>query len=67
MGLNTPNIENIVVDEANQRRYVVVASRLLSDGEVYRAIRQELLKRGGVAPSPGETLTISLATKDPGV
>jgi hypothetical protein len=58
--MHTANIENVVVDEANQRKYVVLASRVLSDGEIYRAIRQEILKRGGVPPSPGETLTISV-------
>jgi len=55
------NIENIVVDEANHRTYVVLASRVLSDGEVYRAIRRELLRRGGSPPAFGETLTIQLA------
>ena len=55
------NIENIVVDEANQRTYIVVARRALSDGEVYQAIRRELLRRGGLAPGPGETLTINIA------
>jgi len=58
--MHAPNIENVVFDEANQRRYVVLASRMLSDGEIYKAIRQEILKRGGVPPSPGETLTIEL-------
>jgi len=55
------NIENIVVDEANHRTYVVLASKVLSDGEIYRAIRRELLRRGGLAPAFGETLTINLA------
>jgi len=58
--MEAPNIENIVVDEANQRTYVVLAPRVLSDGEIYKAIRQEIRKRGGVPPSPGETLTINL-------
>jgi len=58
--MQAPNIENIVVDEANQRTYVVLAPSVLSDGEIYKAIRQEILKRGGVPPSPGETLTITL-------
>ena len=55
------NIENIVVDEANNRTYVVLASKVLSDGEIYRAIRRELLRRGGSPPAFGETLTINLA------
>jgi hypothetical protein len=56
--MQAPNIENTVVDEANHRKYVVLAPRVLSDGEIYRAIRQELLKRGGVPPPAGATLTI---------
>jgi hypothetical protein len=36
-------IENIVVDEPNHRTYVILAPRALSDGEVYLAIRQEIL------------------------
>jgi hypothetical protein len=55
------NIENIVVDEANERKYVVLASRVLSDGETYKAIRQEILKRGGKPIARGETLTLTLA------
>lgn len=56
------NIENIVVDEANKRTYVVLAPRVLSDGEIYKAIRQELLRRGGQPVPQGETLTFSLTT-----
>ncbi len=55
-----PNVENIIVDEANNRKYVVLAPRVLSDGELYRAIRQEILRRGGKPPGPGETLTLTL-------
>ncbi len=58
------NIENTVVDEANHRTYVVLAPRVLSDGEIYKAIRQEILKRGGVRPLPGETLTITLTSSE---
>ena len=57
-----PNIENTVVDEANNRTYVVLAQRVLSDGEIYKAIRQEILRRGGVPLSPGETLTITFSS-----
>ena|SRR4051812_9035859 len=53
-------VKNVIVDEANARTYVVMASRLLSDGEIYRAIRQEILRRGGVPLAPGETLTLTL-------
>jgi hypothetical protein len=44
--MKSAEIENIVVDEANQRMYVVRASRKLTDGEIYRFIRQEILRRG---------------------
>ena len=54
-----PQVENIVVDEANHRRYVVLAPRVLSDGELYKAIRQEILLRGGKPLAPGETLTFN--------
>jgi hypothetical protein len=40
------SVENVVLDEVHQRTYVVVADRLLTDGELYRTIRLELLKRG---------------------
>jgi len=53
------NVENIVVDEANERTYVVLAPRVLSDGETYRVIRQEILKRGGKPPARGERLVIT--------
>ncbi len=56
----SPNIENIVVDEANHRRYIVLAPRVLSDGEIYRAIRQEILRRGGKPLAEGETLTVTV-------
>jgi hypothetical protein len=56
----SPNIENTVVDEANQRTYIVLAPRVLSDGELYQAIRKEILKCGGVLPPAGQTLTITL-------
>ncbi len=42
--MKTPNVENIVVDEVHQRTYVVMARRILTDGEIYSAIRVELLK-----------------------
>jgi len=52
-------IENVVVDEANHRTYIVRARRSLTDGEIYRLIRRELLKRGGKPLASGETLTLS--------
>jgi hypothetical protein len=52
------NVENIVVDEAHDRTYVVMASRTLTDGELYRAIRLELRKRGSL-PAKGERIVIT--------
>jgi hypothetical protein len=58
--MQTTNIENIVVDEVNQCTYIVLAPRVLSDGELYKAIRRELLlKHGGKHPAKGETLTLN--------
>ena len=51
-------VENTVVDEIHNCTYVVKAGRMLTDGEMYSAIRVELLKRGGKLPGKGETLVI---------
>jgi len=51
-------VENTVVDEIHNCTYVVKATRMLTDGEMYSAIRVELLKRGGKLPGKGETLVI---------
>ena len=56
------NIVNTIVDEANRRTYVILAPRLLTDGEIYRAIRQEILRRGGRPLAHGETLTLTVAS-----
>ena len=53
-------IENIVVDEVHGRTYVVMADRVLTDGELYRAIRIEILRRGN-PPVRGERLVISIS------
>ena len=55
-------IKNTVVDEANHRTYVILAPRVLSDGEIYRAIRQEILRRGGRPLAHGETLTLTVTS-----
>ena len=60
--MQSPNIENTVVDEANHRTYVILAPRVLSDGEIYRAIRQEILRRGGRPLAHGETLTLTVTS-----
>ena len=57
--MKSATIENIVVDEANERTYVVMAKRVLTDGEMYSAIRVELLKRGGKNMAKGEKLVIT--------
>ena len=53
------HIENRVVDEVHDCIYVIMATRILTDGEVYSAIRVELLRRGGKFPAKGETLVIA--------
>jgi hypothetical protein len=60
--MKAPNITNTVVDEANQRTYVILAPRVLTDGELYRAIRQEILRRGGKPLAQGETLTMRVTS-----
>ena len=54
-----PSVENTVVDEARECTYVVMAPRILTDGEMYSAIRVEVLRRGGKLPDKGETLVIT--------
>ena len=55
--MESVTVENIVVDEVHERTYIVLANRVLTDGELYKAIRLELLKRGGPL-ARGERLTI---------
>lgn len=57
--MKSPSVKNIVVDEAHQRTYVVMARRVLTDGEMYSAIRVELLRRKGRPPARGEELVIT--------
>jgi len=54
-------IKNTIVDEANQVTYVVLAPKVLTDGEVYSAIRVALLMRRGKRLGKGETLEIATA------
>jgi len=58
--MKSESVENIVVDETHGRAYVVMADRNLTDGELYRAIRVELLRRGH-PPARGERLVIPAA------
>lgn len=52
-------VQNIIVDEANEVTYEVTAHRRLTDGEVYSAIRVALLKLGRKRLQKGETLKIT--------
>lgn len=56
--MKSPDIENIVVDEVHELTYVVMAHKVLNDGELYSAIRVELLKRRSF-PAKGERLVIT--------
>ena len=58
MKKNEPKVENVVVDEAHQRTYVVMACRTLTDGELFSAIRLALMKRGAGPLPAGERLVI---------
>ena len=57
--MKTQNVENRVADEVHDCTYVIMATRMLTDGEMYSAIRVELLRRGGKFPAKGETLVIA--------
>lgn len=57
--MKTVPVKNTVRDEANDITYIVNADRLLSDGEIYRAIRIALLARNRQLPAKGETLEIA--------
>jgi hypothetical protein len=52
-------VKNTILDEANGVTYQVLADRILSDGEVYSAIRRAILSRGRKIPAKGETLEIT--------
>jgi hypothetical protein len=56
--MNALEVENKVVDEANERTYIIMAPRLLTDGEMFRIIRREILKRGGKRLAKGETVVL---------
>ena len=56
--MKSQSVENKVVDEVHHCTYMIMATRVLTDGEMYSAIRVELLRRGGKFPARGETLVI---------
>ena len=57
--MKSQNVKNTVLDEVHDRTYVVMAQRVLTDGEMYSAIRVELLRRKGKFPEKGEILVIA--------
>jgi hypothetical protein len=58
--MKSKSIENVVIDEVHARTYVVMAGRVLTDGELFKVIRQELLRRES-AVAKGERLVITTA------
>ena len=56
-------VKNTVVDEANGVTYVINAERMLTDGEMYSAIRVAWLARGRKNPAKGETLELAWTGK----
>jgi hypothetical protein len=57
--MKSPTTKNITVDERHELTYVVMAHRTLTDGELFKAIRVEILKRGGKLPAKGESVVIT--------
>lgn len=57
--MKSQNVENRVDDEIHHCTYLIMATRVLTDGELYSAIRVELLRRGKKFPARGETLVIT--------
>jgi hypothetical protein len=58
--MKASEVENKIVDEANERTYVIMAPRLLTDGEIFRIIRREILKRGRKPLDKGETVVLHM-------
>jgi hypothetical protein len=58
--MKASEVENKIVDEANERTYVIMAPRLLTDGEIFRIIRREILKRGRKPLDKGETIVLHM-------
>ena len=59
--MKSPTTKNVHFDEAHDLTYIVMAHRVLTDGEMFSAIRLALLKRGGKHPAKGESLVITSA------
>jgi len=62
--MKSPTVENIVVDEPRGLTYVVLARRVLTDGEMYSDIRLALLKLGANRPGRGEKLVITSSNQN---
>ncbi|MHC1765700.1 MAG: hypothetical protein AB9869_15610 [Verrucomicrobiia bacterium] len=62
--MKSREVRNVVVDEANEVSYEVTANRLLTDGELYSAVRVALLNLGRRRLSKGETLKIKTTRWD---
>ena len=57
--MKPPTVENIVFDEARGLTYVVMARRVLTDGEMYLDIRLALRNRDRNALVRGERVVIT--------
>ena len=57
--MKTLIVKNTTHDEANGITYEVMARRMLTDGELFRAVRGAIL-RSGRRPQRGDTLVIQL-------
>ena len=62
--MKAPTTKNVHFDEAHDLTYIVMAHRVLTDGELFSAIRLALLKRGGKHPAKGESLVITAAASN---
>lgn len=62
--MNRDSVDNVLADEVYKLTYIVRASRVLTDGEMFSAIRIALLKGGGKRPQQGETMLITTFGKD---
>jgi hypothetical protein len=58
--MKASEVENKIVDEANERTYIIMAPRLLTEGEMFRIIRREILKRGRKPLARGETIVLHM-------
>lgn len=62
--MNPAVVENVLSDEVYKLTYIVKAPRILTDGEMFSAIRIAVLKSGGKRPQQGETMVITTSNMD---